>query len=136
MVLVPVEQAHTLADLEALCERYLLDGYEGQMVRIDAPYEWKRSWTLLKRKVWITEEFACEAIHEGNGNWLGYIKTATIKLLGGVICEPTFKGKMADLSTRTFRKPDWLTVRYFGYTPDGSLRFPTIIDHGFGSRED
>ena len=49
-------------------------GYEGQMIRKDAPYECKRSKNLLKRKEFITEEFKVVKVVEGQGAWTGYVK--------------------------------------------------------------
>lgn len=60
--------------LDDLYASWLADGYEGQMVRMDAPYECKRSNMLMKRKDFITMEFKVATLEEGLGNWMGYVK--------------------------------------------------------------
>ena len=57
VVLVETSKVWTYADIDKLYGEYTEAGYEGQMIRKDAPYECKRSKNLLKRKEFITEEF-------------------------------------------------------------------------------
>lgn len=61
-----VERAETqivtsMAEVQALYERYLADGYEGAMLRVDAPYEYsynnRHSANLLKFKPTLDHEF-------------------------------------------------------------------------------
>ena len=59
------------------------EGYEGQMIRQDAPYECKRSKTLPKRKEFITEEYDVVRVEEGNGNWTGYAKRFILAMPNG-----------------------------------------------------
>ena len=54
---------------------YTQQGYEGQMVRIDGPYENKRSSKLLKRKEFIDEEYTILGYEEGEGNRTGTVKS-------------------------------------------------------------
>mgnify|MGYP001453946926 CR=1 FL=1 len=54
--------------------KHLEQGYEGQMVRKDAPYENKRSATLLKRKEFTDAEYKVLDIEEGDGNRTGTVK--------------------------------------------------------------
>lgn len=111
--------------------RFLNDGYEGSILRLyRRPYEQKRSKTLLKFKSWITEEFKLEAINEGDGNWAGVAKTVTIHSSQGVEVKPGIRGNKAFcLALLSARVTDFesVTVRHFGMTPDGSLRFPTTV---------
>lgn len=60
--------------LEELMSSVLENGYEGGIVRLNAPYEFKRSKNLLKVKEFIDEEFEIVAIEEGKGNWSGCAK--------------------------------------------------------------
>ena len=53
--------------------QYILEGYEGQMIRQDAPMSVK-GLKHLKRKEFITEEYDVVRVEEGNGNWTGYAK--------------------------------------------------------------
>lgn len=128
-------------ELDGYYGKFLEDGYEGQMIRYNAPYENKRSKNLLKRKEFITEEFKVVAVEEGKGNWSGHVKRFVLALpedskdetcgAGVRGTQDVLKGLWLDGKT-----PDWATVRFFGWTPDGSLRFPVVVDWGFGARED
>ena len=61
----------------------------------------------------------------------GKLGTITIKTKDGKFCDPTVNGN------HQFLQEMWLmrnaligkkcTVKYFGITPDGSLRFPKVI---------
>lgn len=66
--------------LDELYGTWMGDGYEGQMIRLDSPYENKRSNALMKRKDFITMEFKVRAVEEGLGNWMGYVKKFVIDI--------------------------------------------------------
>jgi DNA ligase-1 len=55
--LVTTTQIFSPDELDAEYAELLSMGYEGQMIRFDAPYEQKRSKSLLKRKEFQDEEF-------------------------------------------------------------------------------
>lgn len=125
---VPVEHER---DLDTLYEAWLNEGWEGQMVRLDAPYEQKRSKTLLKRKTFTDEEFECVSIEAGNGNWAGLAKRVTCRLPDGRTFGAGIKGnasRAAELLTETHKV---VTVRFFMLSPDGVPRFPVVTKfHG------
>jgi len=128
-----------ILELNITYDSYLELGYEGQMVRnIDSKYDvGKRSKNLLKRKEFITEEFEVVAVLEGKGNWSGCAKKITIRLPDGTTGEAGCRGTQAEMKELLNGDvPTWATVRFFGYTPEGKLRFGIMIDHGFGQRED
>jgi DNA ligase-1 len=116
--------------LDDLNGKYTQDGYEGQMVRLDAPYDFDtRSKSLLKRKEFITEEFPIKRIEEGNGNWAGYAKRVVLDVEGnevgaGMRGTQDFAKKLLEQAANY----KFATIRHFGRTPDGSLRFPVAID--------
>jgi DNA ligase-1 len=126
--------------LDSLFQEWLEQGYEGQMVRVyDSLYENKRSKNLLKRKDFITEEFPVVGVTEGNGNWAGCAKEFKVKLPSGLTCDTGVRGTQKKLKAllKAKKVPVWATVRYFGYTPKGMLRFPVTIDWGYRKeRED
>jgi DNA ligase-1 len=118
--------------------QFLLDGYEGQMVRLDAPYEvGKRSKHLLKRKEFQDEEFELVRVEEGEGNWAGYAKRAVIRLKDGREAGAGIKGNQAFTADllQGWTKFNLVTVRYFALTPDGVPRFPVAVDWHEGKRE-
>ncbi len=142
--LVPTDEARNVEELDALNARYLEAGYEGQMVRLDLPYEFdKRSKSLLKRKVFETAEFKVKSIEEGLGNWAGCAKRVVLEVPGAPEgeCGAGLRGTqefakvlLADAQIGVL--PAEATVRYFGRTPDGSLRFPVVTDFHQNGRVD
>ena len=125
-------------ELDTLYSEYTEQGYEGQMVRNDTPYENKRSKNLLKRKEFVTEEFNVVKVLEGSGNWVGYAKHFELELGDGRTFGSGVRGQQAVLKALLEQevKPTWVTVRYFEKTPDGVPRFPVVIDWGIGDRND
>jgi ATP-dependent DNA ligase len=132
-----------LSSQEALDEQngiYTSQGYEGQMVRLDAPYEPDtRSKTLLKRKEFDTSEFKLLKIEEGEGNWAGYAKKIVFELEDGRQCGGGIRGDQDCAKELLARWPDssmsHVTVRYFKRTPDGMPRFPVAIDFHNGRKD-
>lgn len=107
---------------------YIQQGYEGGIIRLNGEYEQKRSKQLLKRKDFDDDEFKILAIEEGKGNWSGCAKKLYIITAEGHECEATIQGSM-DYCRHVLANSDsyigkMATVRFFGYTPDGALRFP------------
>ena len=135
---VPTELCVNQEELDELYSKYMTDGYEGQMVRKDTPYENKRSNGLLKRKEFITEEFMVVSMLEGQGNWAGHVKHFALTLPNGETCGAGVRGKQDTLKKLwdDGDTPTWATLRYFGLTPDGVPRFPVVIDYGYGERTD
>ncbi len=111
--------------------QYVDGGYEGQMLRLDEPYENKRSNTLMKHKSFIDEEYTILDICEGEGNKSGQV--------GYMIFER--EGKRFKSSVKCTREEGRIilegkdsligkeaTVKYFNLTPDGIPRFPYVIN--------
>ena len=137
--LMPVDTVlvHRQSDLDQLYGNWIAEGYEGQMVRPNDGEGYqpgKRSRSLLKRKEFQTDEFPVLRMEEGNGNWAGAVKKFIVKLPNGNECDATPRGSYDDQKAMLEKGdvPTWATVRYFGYTPDGYLRFPVAVDWGFG----
>lgn len=128
-------QAHEdQAALDRANGEYTEDGYEGQMVRLNWHYEVDtRSSSLLKRKDgFVTEEFPIKRIEEGLGNWAGYAKRVVLDILdapGGEV-GAGMRGNQEFAKNLLANKDKFklATIRHFGRTPDGSLRFPVAID--------
>lgn len=128
------------SEVDELHMQFVGEGYEGSIIRLDRPYEQKRSSTLLKRKDFVTEEFEYLGCEEGEGNWRGVAKKIVIKTPGGKTVKPGLRGSKEfcqALLSAPVSKYQSVTVRHFGYTEDGSLRFPIAIAfHEVGSQED
>jgi len=130
---VPATQSFLDADLAA----FLAAGYEGQMVRLNAPYEaGKRSKSLLKRKEFQDAEFPVVRLEEGNGNWAGYAKRAVLRLPDGREFGAGIKGSQ-EFTKGLLAKPSpkTATIRYFALTPDGIPRFPVAVAFFEGERD-
>ncbi|TVR06651.1 MAG: hypothetical protein EA385_15140 [Salinarimonadaceae bacterium] len=136
LLLVDTDGVRDGADLDRLYGEYLEDGYEGQMVRLDGPYEEKRSKLLLKRKEFQDAEYPLLRIEEGAGNWSGYAKRAVLALPDGREFGAGIKGNQE--FCRALLHDDnghtHATVRFFALTPDGVPRFPVAVDFFSGDR--
>jgi ATP-dependent DNA ligase len=119
-------------ELKALNQAHVQDGYEGSIARTPtAPYDHKRSKNLIKIKQFITEEFIITDILEGTGNRSGIAGTVEIYISNirvGCGIKGSWKHAKDLLDNRNTYIGKLATVRHFGYTPDGSLRFPVCID--------
>jgi len=121
-------------EVKVLYESYMNDDYEGQILRTNDVYENKRSKFLLKNKEMDTDEFTILGVKEGQGKLANKVGKVAIKTKSGVELESAVNGThdfLADLWTRRNELiGKEATVRFFGYTPDGSLRFPKVIEVG------
>jgi len=131
LVIVETTEIHGREQLDRCYEDYVEAGYEGQMVRIDGPYENKRSPKLLKRKEFVDEEYTILGYEEGEGNRTGTIKHFKFKNKDGRDFKSNVKGTFEYL-TKLLKIADTLigkeaTVKYFNLTPDGVPRFPYVI---------
>ena len=130
---VPVA-TYVARDEQHLDELYgilLEDGYEGQMVRTNDVYEFKRSNTLLKRKEFQDDEYRIVEICEGNGNKTGMAGYAVLEREDGVKFRSNIKGNHEFLRDLLVNAESYAgsfgTVKYFNLTPDGIPRFPYLI---------
>jgi DNA ligase-1 len=124
-------QASDLDELNEAYEAYLEQGYEGQMIRLDARYQiGGRSKSLLKRKEFEDAEFEIVSITAGLGNWAGRAKSCTVKLPNGKTGSAGMRGKKSYLKQVLKEADSYVgklaTVQFFGYTKDGKLRFATV----------
>ena len=132
IVPVPTSFIEGEGDLDSKYEGYLNEGYEGQIIRTDSPYENKRSKGLLKRKDFQDAEYQVVGIDEGNGT-----RTGTAKHLV-LWCDRTqtnfnsnIKGSFEYLKEVLDNKQEYIgkqaTIRFFQLTPDGIPRFPFAV---------
>ena len=86
----------------------------------------------------MDEEFKVTAMLEGTGNWSGAAKNFEIVLESGETMTPAVKGSYDVLAAllKSGKAPNWAKVMFQGYTADGSLRFPRVVDYGYGERDD
>lgn len=129
--LVITKCVNNQARLDDLYEVYLTSNYEGQMVRINAPYEQKRSKNLLKRKEFQDAEYRIVEIGEGTGNRSWMAGFAILENKDGTTFRSNIKGSHEFLTELWKNKDEVLgqmaTVQFFNLTPDNVPRFPYII---------
>ncbi len=136
---VPEAPKLILESMDDLYSRYIQDGYEGQIIRLDGTKyeEGKRSKSLIKRKPLYTDGNDIEAkiidIEEGKGNWQGIAKVAVLEWVQGKnqpVTRATLKGTMDFLREVWKHKNEYkgklATVTYQNLTPDGYPRFPVV----------
>lgn len=130
----------TAGSQEALDAQYVQfreAGYEGQMIRLDGPYQQDtRSKFLIKRKEFEDDEFEIVAVNPGLGNWSGRAKSLVLRLNDGKVASDgtdTFGAGMKGsqkfleevLANADYYIGKKATIRYDGYTPSGKPRFGT-----------
>ena len=133
-------KTNTEAELDELYGKFLEENYEGQMIRLDTPYEFKRSANLLKRKTFVDDEYKIIEIGEGNGNRSLMAGFAIMEREDGVRFRSNIKGShdfLTDLwNNRDQYAGTWATCKFFNLTPDGIPRFPYLIKLRAGKGQD
>ncbi len=130
--LVSYDVAYNEEQLELLKQENLREGYEGSIARVPtATYKNKRTSELIKIKDFITEEYIVLDILKGKGNKEGIAGSVLVKV-GDVEVGCGIRGSWELCNILLKNKEIYIgniaTVRHFGKTPDGSLRFPVVID--------
>jgi DNA ligase-1 len=130
IVLVKTKILYNEWNVEEIYEEYIEAGYEGQMVRVDAAYENKRSKYLLKNKTFIDEEYTILEVHEGEGNRTGTAGYMVFERNGNRFksnikgtfeyCQEVWQNRESLIGKRA-------TVKYFNLTPAGIPRFPYVV---------
>ena len=114
-----------------LYEKYIEEGYEGQMLRLDGKYENKRSKNLLKHKSFVDEEYTILDICEGEGNRTGTAGYMVFETAEGKPFKSNVKGTWDETAEMLKNKKQLIgkqaTIKYFNLTPDGIPRFPFVI---------
>jgi DNA ligase-1 len=124
--LVETVMLRDAAHMEELRQGWLDQGYEGAIGRLDLPYEQKRSWSVMKLKLFDDGEFEVVEIVEGKGNYTGYAKRVTCRLPDGRTFGAGIKGGQSkfnrDLLGDAGAEQKVVTIRHFGWTKDGIPR--------------
>lgn len=146
---IQLVETHTVRNQEELDEhyqRFLEQGYEGQMIRsLTGNYEQKRSLNLLKRKEFEDAEYPISRIIEGIGNWAGYAKAVEFILPNDLRLEDGSRPKAGIRGSREFTRKllaeaaDWenggtTTIRFQNLSTRGIPRFPVAVAFHEGER--
>jgi DNA ligase-1 len=121
---VPTDVVLSRAHLDALFARYLAAGHEGQMVRLDLPYECRRSAALLKRKLFEDDEFLIERVDAGSSAGRAYVKRVVLKTATGRRFAANVAGGQAVEEQLLTRSLHSATVKFKGLTSAQVPRFP------------
>lgn len=123
--------------LMELYEQYVEQGYEGQMIRVSAEYENKRSKYLLKHKSFQDAEYEILDVVEGEGNRSGTCGYMIFETADGQQFKSNVKGTLEETAQMLKDRKKLIgksaTIKYFNLTPAGIPRFPYVINIG---RED
>lgn len=131
IVFVKTDTINSEEEVQIKHDEYAAEGYEGIIIRVNGPYEQKRSKYLLKYKVFDDDEFEIIDIQEGRGNRAGIAarvccitkdkKTFSAGIIGDVnYCKDLLKNRNTIISKKA-------TVRYFGLSNDDIPRFPKMV---------
>lgn len=137
IVVVDYKMAKNQTEVENIYNSYVVDGYEGAIVRIDTKYYNKRTKNLLKMKPTDDAEFTIIDIKEGTGDWTGSGKTVTVKgdvidsngnvITPNVVFDCNFKGTYEDAVQFLKEKSNWIgksvTIYYNGLTGKGTPNY-------------
>lgn len=129
-VLVDTYKVTDKSEVQKYLEKFVSEGYEGAIVRLDAEYENKRSKNLLKVKQFQDEEYSIVRIEEGRGNLAGKAGRIVVDV-DGVEVAAGLKFSHEEAQEIWESREQYVgkkaTIKYFNKTEDGSLRFPKCI---------
>lgn len=130
IVIVRTDEILSQDQQDKIYADYLEQGYEGQMVRIDRPYEQKRSHFLLKRKEFQDKEYKVIDVREGVGNRSGMMGSMILQTEEGEQFESNALGGMDYYRELLANKAKYIgkmaTIRFQNLTPRGVPRFPVM----------
>ena len=129
--LVETGKVKTREMLDLMYGEYLDAGYEGQMIRLDTPYENKRSKNLLKRKEFTDKEYKILSVHQGEGNREGTVGYMCFETEDGKPFRSNVKGHFGYLrelwADRESLPGKYATIKFFSLSKDQVPRFPFVI---------
>ena len=130
VVTLPYAVAYNTEEVEVQHDLQKAAGYEGSILRKNAPYECKRSWTLMEIKDFSDAEATIIGFEEGKGKRAGHLGKFIMRDDEGVEfgCPPGKGYNYKDMKNLLFRAPHYIGARatftYFERTKKGSYRHP------------
>lgn len=111
--------------------KFMQQEFEGQILRVNAKYENKRSKYLLKHKTFVDADFEILGVIEGKGNMEGKVGKLCFKMPDGEPFEAAVNGTWEYLE-ELLKRRDLIgkiaTVKYFELTEYGVPRFPKVVE--------
>lgn len=139
VVIVPTCMANDHEGIKSWYNQFMLDGYEGAMVRnIEVEYEFKRTHNLLKYKTFMDAEFRCVGVERG-ADEAHSVDGKYHNTLGKIVLETADGKQFRCGSGFTDEQRDYywaspyaivhkeITVKFFELTEDGVPRFPIFM---------
>lgn len=131
VVLTPTFKIKDQEALDAAYAVHNLQGYEGQMIRLNnVPYEHKRSHNLLKRKEFNDQEYKIVRIIEGLGNRSKMAGMVECVMEDGRLFKAGLFGGVEKYLHMWHNQDEYIgklaTIRYQNLTPKGFPRFPVM----------
>ncbi len=130
-------------DVEEQKENWIKEeGYEGAIIRnTNMPYEYKRSYNLLKLKNFDDSEFEIIGIKEGIGNYSGCVGSFTLKMEGNEEFDAKLDGSRKRLKYLFEHQEEAMgkmaTIKHEGFTAYGKPRNPVMTNiRGLKNRSD
>lgn len=126
--LVKTYEVNSFEEIEKYYSEFLNDGYEGAIIRMNTPYENKRTKSLLKLKPNMDNEFEIVDVIEGKGNRSGMAGNIICKLNDNETFDSSVKGDREYCKELLINKKKYIgkmaTIQFQNYTPKGIPRFP------------
>lgn len=137
---VNTDYINSLDRLNEVYAQYLELNYEGQMIRLDDYYEYKRSKNLIKRKEFVDAEYPVVEIKPGKGHWSECAKSVVCLNRDKTTFSAGIKGSMEFtksllLKAHNGQAPKTCTIRSPNLTPDGVPRFGIAVAFYDGKRD-
>ena len=119
---------HIKSALKDILLEYPTIHFDGELYNHDLHDDFNKVVSLVKKEKLNEEEFEILDICEGKIK--GYAEYAWIKLPNDLTCKATFSYTDEECENILKEKNNligkWATVKFFGYTKDGKLRFPVL----------
>jgi len=129
---VETVECNSWEEVYAAHARFIEEGYEGTILRLNKPYEFKRTDNLIKIKDMLSQDCIIKQVIEGKGKYAGIM--GAIKVLqedGQTLCE-VGTGFSDEARTNFWNNRSELIgtqveIKYQELTPDGVMRFPVFL---------
>lgn len=111
--------------------QFIAEGYEGTILRMNTPYEWKRTDNLMKLKDMLSMDCKVVGITEGNGKYKGMMGNLVLEQENKQICEvgTGFTDEMREDFWKNKKKvlKEIVEIKYQELSKDGIMRFPVFL---------
>ena len=117
--------------VKVLHDKFVSEGFEGAMIKNpQAPYQFKRSYDIMKLKAFFDVDLPVDDLLEGRGKHVGtlgafvvYHQGVKVQIGSGLSDE--IRSEIWDNKEKYIGRT--IEIRYQEITPDRSLRFPTFV---------